>query len=120
MIIKRKKLERQFREAMQEEIENFEKTIFECRVFSRIQKYLKAIRKTPAISPFVKYGDKKSSCGDEQWNMFNDYFISVINAQLIQSNEITFFAPNSKSTESNSRNCFQSFEIPGREQSNGS
>ena len=38
MIIKRKKLERQVREAMQDEFENFEKTVFGCRVFSRIQK----------------------------------------------------------------------------------
>ena len=90
MIFKRKKLERQVQEAIQDYLEYFEKTVFEGRVFSRIQKYLKAIRKTPAIQPVVKFVDKESSCGEEQFNMFNDYFISVFNAQLLQSNEIAF------------------------------
>ena len=57
MIIKRKKLERHVQEAMQDDLENFEKTVFEDRVLNRIQKYLKAIRKTSAIPPVVKYGD---------------------------------------------------------------
>ena len=75
---------------MQDDHENFEKTVFEGRLFNRIQKLLKAIRKSSAIPPCVKYGDKESSCGYEQYNMFIDYVISVFNAPLLQSNEITF------------------------------
>ena len=90
LVIKREKLEGQVQEALQGDLENFEKTVFEVKVFSRIQKYLKAIRKTPEIPPVVKYDDKESFCGDEQCNMFNDYLLSVFNALLLQSNEITF------------------------------
>ena len=47
----------------------------EYRVFSRIQKYLKSIRKSPEIPPVLKNGSKESVSKTEQCNMFNDYFI---------------------------------------------
>ena len=69
---------------MENDLIEFEKSIFEERLFSRIQKYLKSIRKSPEIPPVVKNGSKEPVSKTEQCNMFNDYFISVFNKQTLE------------------------------------
>ena len=83
-ILKRKKLEGRVSKAMENDLIEFENSIFEERVFSRIQKYLKSIRKSPEIPPDVKNGTLESVSKTEQCNMFNDYFISVFNKQKLE------------------------------------
>ena len=83
-ILKRKKLEGRVAKAMENDLIEFEKSVFEDRVFSRLQRYLKSIRKSPEIPPVVKNGSKESVSETEQCNMFNDYFISVFNKQTLE------------------------------------
>ena len=83
-ILKRKKLEGRVSKAMENDLIEFEKSIFEERVFSRIQKDLKSIRKSPEITSVVKNGSKESVSKTEQCNIFNDHFISVFNKQTLE------------------------------------
>ena len=69
---------------MENDLIEFEKSIFEDRVFSRKQKNLKSIRKSPEFPPVVKNGSKESVSKSEQCNMFNDYFIRVFNKQTLE------------------------------------
>ena len=83
-ILKKKKLEGQVSKAMENDLIEFEKSNFEERVCSWIQKYLNCVRKSPEIPHVVKNGSKESVCKTEQCNMFNDYFISVFNKQTLE------------------------------------
>ena len=74
-LLKIKKLEKDIQKFSEEDIAEYEKTVLEGRTFSKIQKYLKCIRKTPTIPSTVKDGNTESSNEREKCELFNDYFV---------------------------------------------
>lgn len=78
-IIKIKKLEKEISKCVEFDLLDFEKTVFEGRTFSKIQKYLKSIKKTSTIPQLVKLGDLEASDDFTKAELFNEYFASVFN-----------------------------------------
>ena len=76
-LLKIKKLEKDFQRFSEDDLVEYEKTVLEGRTFSKIQKYLKCIRKTPTIPLTAKDGNTESSNEREKCELFNDYFVSV-------------------------------------------
>ena len=63
-----KTLEKQIKQSSNNELPDFERTVFEERQFSYIQKYLKFIRKTVLIPPTVKLNDEETSVEKKKQN----------------------------------------------------
>ena len=52
-LIKLKRLEKPIKFESEKDLAEYEKSVFEGRTFSKIQKYLKCVRKTPSIPPIL-------------------------------------------------------------------
>ena len=76
-LLKIKKLGKYIQRFSEDDLAEYEKTVLVGRTFSKIQKYLKCIRKTPTIPSTVKDGNTESSNEREKCELFNDYFVSV-------------------------------------------
>ena len=76
-LLKITKLENDIQRFSEDDLAEYEKTVLEGRTFSKIQKYLKCIRKTPTIPSTVKDGNTESSNEREKCEYFNDYFVNV-------------------------------------------
>ena len=70
-------MEKEILEASEEDLSQFETKVFKARLFSRIQKYLKRVRKAPIILPTVRNGSNVSTNSDGKSELFNDYIVSV-------------------------------------------
>ena len=55
----------------------FEKTVLEGRIFSKLQKCLKCVRKAPSLLPTLKSGKLKSNEDCGKIELLKDYFTSV-------------------------------------------
>ena len=62
----------------------YEKSVFEGRTCSKIQKYLKCIRKTPSIPPTVNFDKTVASINVEKAEVFNQCFASVFSKSNMQ------------------------------------
>ena len=105
--------------AMQNDVFEFGKSIFEDNVFSRIQKYLKSIRKSPEIPPVSKNAIKESVSETEQCNMFNDYFICVFDKQTFEMPSTFPTAQQTETNQSYTGTCLEVTCFPERKQVNG-
>ena len=83
-LIKLKRLEKQIKLESEKDVAENEKSVFEGRTFSKIQKYLKCIRKTPSIPPTVNFDKTVASINDEKAEVFNQYFASVFTKSNMQ------------------------------------
>ena len=77
--IKIKRLEKEIEASSQEDLRNYEETVFETRYFSRIQKYLSCICKSPPLPNEFHYKGKIGKTESECANMFNSFFVSFFN-----------------------------------------
>ena len=87
-LLKLKKMERQIKEATNEDLKMFETEIFQSRQFSNIQKYLRCVRKSPNVPPVVTLSTQKAETDQEKAKLFNQFFQSVFNEK--QHHCITF------------------------------
>ena len=87
-LLKLKKMERQIKEATNEDLKMFETEIFQSRQFSNIQKYLRCVRKSPNVPPVVTLSTQKTETDQEKAKLFNQFFQSVFNEK--QHHCITF------------------------------
>ena len=87
-LLKLKKMERQIKEARNEDLKMFETKIFQSRQFSNIQKYLRCVRKLPNVPPVVTLSTQKAETDQEKAKLFNQFFQSVFNEK--QHHCITF------------------------------
>ena len=74
MTLKIKKLEKQISIEMKRNKSNFESEIFTGRRFSNIQKYLRAIRKSPSMPPIVNYENTSTRTDQPKAELFNSFF----------------------------------------------
>ena len=72
-----KRLEKQLKQSSNNGLRDFERSVFEERKISKIQKYLKCIKKTALIPPTVKLNDEETSVDKEKAELFNRSFVSV-------------------------------------------
>ena len=56
---------------------NFDSEVFAGRRFSNIQKYLRAIRKSPSIPPIVNYANTSARTDQNKAELFNSFFQKV-------------------------------------------
>ena len=75
--IKIKRLEKEIEASCQEDLRIYEETVFETRYFSRIQKYLSCIRKSPPLPNEFLYKGNIEKTKSECANLFNSFFVSV-------------------------------------------
>ena len=104
---------------MEKDLFEFGKSIFEETVFSRKQKYLKSIRKSPEIPPVSKNAIKESVSETGQCNMLNDYFISVFDKQTFEMPSTTPTAQQTETNQSYTGTCLEAACFPERKQVNG-
>ena len=83
-LIKLKRLEKPIKFESEKDLAEYEKSIFEGRTFSKIQKYLKCVRKTPSIPPTVNFDKTVASINVEKAEVFNQYFASVFSKSNMQ------------------------------------
>ena len=72
-----KKLEEEILHASEADVAEFETTVFEGKPFSKFEKFLKSMRKVPAIQPTVRKGTASSANGNERCELFSDCFVST-------------------------------------------
>ena len=75
--LKIKKLEKQISIEMEKDQSNFESEVFAGRRFSNIQKYLRAIRKSPSIPPIVNYANTSARTDQHKAELFDSFFQKV-------------------------------------------
>ena len=83
-LIKLKRLEKQIKLESEKDLAEHEKSVFEGRKFSKIQKFLKCIRKTPSNRPTVNFDKTVASINVEKAEVFNQYFASVFSKSNMQ------------------------------------
>ena len=83
-LIKLKRLDKEIKLESEKDLVEYEKSVFEGRTFSKIQKYLKCIRKTPSIPPTVNFDKTVASINVEKAEVFNQYFASVFTKSNMQ------------------------------------
>ena len=79
--IELKRLEKQIKVESEKDLAQYEKLVFEGRTFSKIQKYLKCLRKTPSVPPTVIFDMTDTSKNAE---VFNQYFALVFSKSNMQ------------------------------------
>ena len=84
-LLKIKKLENDMQRFSEDDLAEYEKTVLEGKTFSKIQNYLKCIRKTLTIPSTVKDGNTESSNEREKCELFNEYFVSVFGTKEHQT-----------------------------------
>ena len=72
--LKINKLEKQISIEIEKDQSNFESKIFIGRRFGNIQKYLRAKRKSPSITPFVIYENTSARTDQHNAELFNSFF----------------------------------------------
>ena len=72
-----KKLEKQIRTEINNDLAEFESSVFNNPKLSEIQKYLKCIRKTPSIPPSIKLNGRVGAEDVAKAELFNKYFTSM-------------------------------------------
>ena len=82
-LIKLKCLEKQIKLESEKDPAEYEKSVFEGRTFSKIQKYLKCIKKT-SIPPKKNFDKTVASINVEKAEVFNQYFASVFSKSNMQ------------------------------------
>ena len=75
--LKIKKLEKQISIEMEKHQSNFESEVFAERRFIKIQKYLRAIRKSPSIPPIVNYVKTSARADQHKAELFSSFFQKV-------------------------------------------
>ena len=83
-LIKLKRLEKEIKLESEKDLAGKEKSVFEGRTFSKIQKHLKCIRKPPSILPTVYFDKTVASINVEKAEVYNQYFASVFSKSNMQ------------------------------------
>ena len=83
-LIKLKRVEKQIKLESAKDLAQNEKSVLEGRMFSKIEKYLKFIRKTPSIPPTVNFDKTLASINVAKAEFFNQYFASGFSKSNLQ------------------------------------